>query len=928
MSKLSIIIPSFNEPYLGKTVRDLLNKAKGNIEIFVNVDGDMPKKLVKDKRVTYTHHQEPIGMRGGTNLALKKTKSKFIMKTDAHCVFAKGFDEVLKRDCKENWLMIPRRYSLNQVEWDRSLKSPVKDYHYYTYPNKKTGFGMPCPVWPQMTRKKMNDPKYDIDDTMAFQGSCWFAHRDYFMKRVGFLDDGPDKYTPYSGEQLETGLKYWLTDGEVKVNKKTWYAHLLKTGNYYKAWKLSRKVKTSRLTWKGHRWAAKHWLNNEEPGMKHKFQWLVEKFWPVPNWPENRKLWKFSTKEDVTETPLCKLAYKYGTDKCPKLRRHEYTPYYYKLFKNKRNSINKVLEMGIGLKNGASLKMWRDFFPNALIYGADNNPLAIVQGKRIKSYLCDLTKEEDIKQLVKKVGSDVDIFVDDGNHIRNHQVYLARTILPLLKDDVIYIIEDIFYPDYIKTHLRNYKCEVIEFNKKRRADRLIVVKKKKRDLSKMNNISFIAKLPWLLEMFWSVLGWPEDKKLWYNNTHVDNFSFNLPTSHKVINLNPTKETPLCKLAYKYGTDKCSKYKHPYTPYYHKLFSRDRKNVKKLLELGIGYPGCMRHVKNYRRGASLKMWRDFFPNARIYGADIRPDTMFEEDRIKTFLCDERKKDDLVKLVKSVGPDVDIFIDDGIHEEDDQIFMCLTLMPFFRSGVIYIIEDVEDYKKVMDALAEYDCEVVHLPKSRISRTHRDLVMVKHKIKETPLCKLAYKYGTDKCPKIKHNFTPYYYSLFRSMRKSVKLVFEMGIGFYNNIQKIDKIYDPNLKRWYHRGASLKMWRDFFPNAQIIGVDTRPITQFEGKRIKTYICDESDTRNIRKLIKKFGERIDIFIDDASHDVNLQVLLAKTTLPLLRKDVIYIIEDVIYPKYIYEQLKKYDCEVIKCSKRWRDDHLVVVRRK
>ena len=135
--------------------------------------------------------------------------------------------------------------------------------------------------------------------------------------------------------------------------------------------------------------------------------------------------------------------------------------------------------MGIGLKNGASLKMWRDFFPNAQIIGADNNPLAIVRKKRIKSYLCDLTKEDDIKKLVKKAGSDIDIFVDDGDHIRNHQVFLARTILPLLKDDVIYIIEDVFYPNYIKKHLRNYQFEVIEFNKKRRDDKLIVVKNKK-----------------------------------------------------------------------------------------------------------------------------------------------------------------------------------------------------------------------------------------------------------------------------------------------------------------------------------------------------------------------------------------------------------------------------------------------------------------
>jgi len=32
-------------------------------------------------------------------------------------------------------------------------------------------------------------------------------------------------------------------------------------------------------------------MNNEEPGMTHKMEWLVEKFWPVPTWPEDRSKW-------------------------------------------------------------------------------------------------------------------------------------------------------------------------------------------------------------------------------------------------------------------------------------------------------------------------------------------------------------------------------------------------------------------------------------------------------------------------------------------------------------------------------------------------------------------------------------------------------------------------------------------------------------
>lgn len=294
MSKLSILIPSYNEPYLRKTLRDILNKTKGTIEIFVNIDGDMPKKLIKDKRIRYFHHQVPIGMRGGINLGLKKAKGKYIMKTDAHCLFASGFDEVLKRDCRQNWLMIPRRYSLDEEKWGRNLNMPIKDYHYLSFP-LKTSYGTGTfPVeWKEKTYERINKPEFMIDDIMTMQGSCWFAHRKYFMKQVGYLNDSPDSYSTFSDEPLEVGLKYWLGGGEMKVNKNTWYAHLNKRPHHYNNGLFSREYKISRITVKAHTWAAKHWINNQEPKMKHSFQWLIEKFWPVPGWPEDKKLWKF-----------------------------------------------------------------------------------------------------------------------------------------------------------------------------------------------------------------------------------------------------------------------------------------------------------------------------------------------------------------------------------------------------------------------------------------------------------------------------------------------------------------------------------------------------------------------------------------------------------------------------------------------------------
>lgn len=289
---ISIIIPTYKEPFLQKTIDSLLENSQEEIEILTVLDGYIPDKPLKsDLRVKVINLKENLGMRGAINAGLAKAKGKFIMKCDAHCIFGLGYDKIMTENCAENWLMIPRRYSLNDTTWQRDEKRTVRDYHYLTFPVITSRYGI-CLVnqdWNQRTHER-RDPKYDIDDTMTFQGSCWLANKKYFMKRVGFLDDSRETYGMWAGDYHEIGLKYWLGDGENKVIKKTWYAHLSKRPHHYKEGLFAQQYKL-RGAARGHTYSTKHWLNNEESGMIHPFSWLVEKFWPVPTWPEDRSLW-------------------------------------------------------------------------------------------------------------------------------------------------------------------------------------------------------------------------------------------------------------------------------------------------------------------------------------------------------------------------------------------------------------------------------------------------------------------------------------------------------------------------------------------------------------------------------------------------------------------------------------------------------------
>lgn len=195
-------------------------------------------------------------------------------------------------------------------------------------------------------------------------------------------------------------------------------------------------------------------------------------------------------------------------------------------------------------------------------------------------------------------------------------------------------------------------------------------------------------------------------------------------------------------------------------------------------------------------------------------------------------------------------------------------------------------------------------------------------------TPLCELAYRYGTDKCPQLRHPYTPFYYELFKDKRESVQKVLELGIGCYKGMQTVEIFYESTLKRYYHRGASLKMWRDFFSHAQIFGADIMPETMFEDERIKTYLCDERKKEDLERLIERVGSDIDIVIDDADHSTSVQTFACQTLMPLLKKDAIYIIEDVVNSKALAGALNEYECFVAPTLNRRSGNMLLVVTKK
>ena len=138
-------------------------------------------------------------------------------------------------------------------------------------------------------------------------------------------------------------------------------------------------------------------------------------------------------------TPLCELADKFKTDKH---RPHNYTSEYYRLFADRRNDVKRVLEVGI--RYGASLRMWEAFFPNAEIVGIDRHPGYLIQEGRIKTYVGNQAKPEKLTKVMQAIGGKkFDLIVDDGSHKPQKQINCMIALLPFLRDDGVYTIEDI-----------------------------------------------------------------------------------------------------------------------------------------------------------------------------------------------------------------------------------------------------------------------------------------------------------------------------------------------------------------------------------------------------------------------------------------------------------------------------------------------------
>lgn len=303
---LSVIIPARNEDYLHLTVQDVLKNIRGNTEIIIIADGCWPIiPIEQHERITMIYNPVSIGQRAAVNLGVRVSRAKYIMKLDAHCMVDEGFDVKLMADCEPDWTVIPRMYNLHVFDWEckkcgnRWYQGPTpKECKEDTYTSKP-----PCEnttefseviVWQKRNHKRSDFYMFDRDlkfnywrlfglrsegrgqicDVMCNLGACWFMERKHFWD----LDGLDENHGSWGQMGVEISCKSWLSGGQQKVNKNTWFAHLFRTQSGFGF------PYHNPGTDKAREYSKDYWLNDKWPKATYKLQWLIDKFKPIPDW--------------------------------------------------------------------------------------------------------------------------------------------------------------------------------------------------------------------------------------------------------------------------------------------------------------------------------------------------------------------------------------------------------------------------------------------------------------------------------------------------------------------------------------------------------------------------------------------------------------------------------------------------------------------
>jgi hypothetical protein len=116
------------------------------------------------------------------------------------------------------------------------------------------------------------------------------------------------------------------------------------------------------------------------------------------------------------------------------------------ILNNIKSTSKNILEIGIA--NGESLKMWKEYFDNSTIYGWDILDLQHLSEERIKTFIVNQGNQEQINNFFEYNDIQFDFIIDDGSHYLNDQIVSLFNLFYHLNSGGIYIIENMWHENF------------------------------------------------------------------------------------------------------------------------------------------------------------------------------------------------------------------------------------------------------------------------------------------------------------------------------------------------------------------------------------------------------------------------------------------------------------------------------------------------
>ena len=297
MAELSVIIPARNEEFLNRTVDEVLDNSSDKTECIVILDGQWPiEPLLQHDRLKVIYHPVSRGQRASINDGVHISTAKYIMKLDAHCTLAKGFDEVLIKSAEElgrKTTQVPLQYNLHGFDWvcpdgHRRYQSPsgpcleclkptTKEIIWKKRESRRTwAWRFDKELHFQYWREYEKEHREDYVETMSLLGACWFLDREWYWE----LGGSDEAHGSWGQQGTEIACKTWLSGGRLICNRKTWFSHLFRTqgGDFDHPFPV-----TNGDVQKARDYSKDIWLNNRWDKAIYPLSWLIEKFNP-PDW--------------------------------------------------------------------------------------------------------------------------------------------------------------------------------------------------------------------------------------------------------------------------------------------------------------------------------------------------------------------------------------------------------------------------------------------------------------------------------------------------------------------------------------------------------------------------------------------------------------------------------------------------------------------